>query len=237
MHVLVLGANGAIGLSIANEVLKQYPDATVHGTWRRNTPDKTLCNNKIHWHHLDITKESDIEHLATSIPELDWMINTVGMLHTPERSPEKNIRTFDTEFFLESIQTNTLPTLLLAKYFMPHLKRSETPRFVALSARVGSIEDNRLGGWYSYRISKSALNMTIKNLSIEWSRYIKKGVVIAFHPGTTDSELSKPFQKNVPEGKLFSGRYVAQSLLSILAELTPQDSGHFLDYQGESIPW
>lgn len=138
---------------------------------------------------------------------------------------------------MRSIEINTLPTLLLAQAFFPAFKNSPSVKFAVLSARVGSIEDNGLGGWYSYRASKAALNMVVKNLSIEWRRRLKQATVLALHPGTTDTALSKPFQTNVPQGKLFSADNVAKDLLDLMAGSTPSDSGQFWDYVGREIPW
>ncbi|EKO3738305.1 SDR family NAD(P)-dependent oxidoreductase, partial [Vibrio metschnikovii] len=130
-----------------------------------------------------------------------------------------------------------LPTLLLAKYFSPLMKTSDAAKFVTISAKVGSISDNRLGGWYSYRASKAALNMLLKTLSIEWQRTIKRGVVLALHPGTTDTPLSKPFQANVPADKLLTPEQAAQYLVELIIQATLQQTGQFLAYNGERLPW
>jgi len=106
-----------------------------------------------------------------------------------------------------------------------------------VSAKVGSIEDNRLGGWYSYRCSKAALNMAIKNISIEWRRRSPNVCVTSLHPGTTDTRLSAPFQRNVPDGKLFSCDHTAQCLVDVVSRLQLSDSGKFLAYNGEELPW
>ncbi|MDX1321189.1 MAG: SDR family NAD(P)-dependent oxidoreductase, partial [Oceanospirillum sp.] len=131
----------------------------------------------------------------------------------------------------------TLPTLLLAQHFSSALKKSTRGIFAAVSAKVGSIEDNRLGGWYSYRASKAALNMALKTLSIEWQRSHKQLCVAALHPGTTDTGLSEPFQKNVPEGKLFTPEQTGHYLLNVLEQLTPEQTGSFFSWNGETLPW
>lgn len=122
---------------------------------------------------------------------------------------------------------NTLPSLLLAKYFTPKLKRSTAPKFATISAKVGSISDNQLGGWYSYRASKAALNMFLKTMSIEWQRMVKHGTVLSLHPGTTDTALSAPFQTNVPEGKLFTPERVAKDLLGLIEKHPRKIAGRF----------
>ena len=130
-----------------------------------------------------------------------------------------------------------MSSLLLAKYAGPKLKRSERGIFAALSAKVGSIEDNRLGGWYSYRASKAAANMVLKNLSIEWQRTAPNIRVLALHPGTTDTNLSRPFQSRVKPEKLFSPEKVAELLLKQLDQSHANPSGRFIAYDGEELPW
>ena len=207
----------------------------VDATYYSQQPE--LENRRLSWHKVDATDEADIKRLSSEFDQLDWLINCVGMLHTPDLGPEKNLSSIDPEFFLKNISVNTLPSLLLAKHFTPILKASDNPKFAVVSAKVGSISDNRLGGWYSYRSSKAALNMFIKTMSIEWQRTIKKGTVLALHPGTTDTALSKPFQTNVPEGKLFESSYVAHQLVDIIRTARPDNSGHFYAYDGEQLSW
>lgn len=126
---------------------------------------------------------------------------------------------------------------MLAKHFCHALKQSDSARFAVISAKVGSITDNRLGGWYSYRASKAALNMFLKTLSIEWQRNMKHCVVLSLHPGTTDTPLSQPFQQSVPKGKLFTPEYVSNCLLPIIANATPVQTGCFFAYDGTELPW
>ncbi|GAM62995.1 C-factor [Vibrio ishigakensis] len=166
----------------------------------------------------------------------------MGILHCKHHGPEKSIRQLDSDFFMDNIKRNTLPTLLLAKYFqdklMPNSTNPQTyAKLVSLSARVGSIGDNRLGGWYSYRASKTALNMAIKTLHLEWQRMNRDIAVMALHPGTTDTELSRPFQRNLPDGQLMSAEQGAEHLFTQIANLTLEDSGSFMDFKGQPIPW
>ncbi|WP_408900962.1 SDR family oxidoreductase [Photobacterium piscicola] len=235
MNVLVLGGTGGIGLAIVQQLLLIKPHANIHATFFRHQPQ--YQHSQLHWHYCDITLENHIAALAKQLPQLDIVINAVGMLHTTEHQPEKSIQQFDVNFFQTNIQTNTLPSLLIAKHFMAALKTSSRSYFVTISAKVGSIEDNKLGGWISYRSSKAALNMAIKTISIEWRTKLPHCCVIAFHPGTTASPLSKPFQRNVAPHKLFTPTYTAQCLLSLLARLTPQETGQFLSYDGNTLPW
>ena len=233
--VLVIGGSGGIGKAVVKQLQTIAPTANIHTTFCNGKPDFSLDN--VTWHKVDITQESDVQQLASHFSSLDWVINCVGILHTATHRPEKSLNTIDPEFFVESMTTNALPTLLIAKHFTPLLKRSPAGKLATISAKVGSISDNRLGGWYSYRSSKAALNMLIKSISIEWSRIAKRATILSLHPGTTDTPLSKPFQTNVPEGKLFDADDVARQLLSIIERSTPQESGRFFAYNGEELPW
>ncbi|MDL5028196.1 SDR family oxidoreductase [Vibrio sp. TMPB1044] len=240
LHILVVGGSGGIGFAVVKHLLSElsrfdFLDVHVDATYHSQQPE--LENTRLNWHKVDATNEADIKCLSSEFEQLDWLINCVGMLHTPELGPEKNLASIDPEFFLKNISVNTLPSLLLAKHFTPILKTSDNPKFAVVSAKVGSISDNRLGGWYSYRSSKAALNMFIKTMSIEWQRTIKKGTVLALHPGTTDTALSKPFQTNVPEDKLFESSYVAHQLVDIIRTATPDKNGHFYAYDGEQLSW
>lgn len=135
------------------------------------------------------------------------------------------------------MQINALPSLLLAKHLQANFKHKRPGIFATISAKVGSIEDNRLGGWYSYRASKAALNMCLKTLAIEWQRVLPNVAVAALHPGTTDTFLSKPFQKNVPPEQLFTPEQSANYMLKVLKQLKPSETGKFWAFDGELLPW
>ncbi len=235
MKILIVGGNGGIGFAMLKESLTRYPDAQLHATYRRVKPH--WYHERVVWHQADASNNEDVKSLSELFDDIDWVINCIGLLHTSNKGPEKNLAALDSVFFQQMITTNTLPTLLLAKYFTPKLKKTDKPKFAVISAKVGSISDNQLGGWYSYRASKAALNMFIKTMSIEWQRMLKNGVVLALHPGTTDTPLSEPFQGNVPQGKLFTPEKVAYDLIGLIASSTPQESGSFLTYSGERLPW
>lgn len=159
------------------------------------------------------------------------------MLHTGTRGPEKTIRKIDPDFFLESTSINSLPALLLAKHLHTRFRHRRPAIFATVSAKVGSIEDNRLGGWFSYRASKAALNMCIKTLAVEWRRTLPNVAVAALHPGTTDTALSKPFQHNVPPEQLFTCEQSVDYRLKVLDDLKPLQTGRFLAFDGEQLPW
>ncbi|WP_375322153.1 SDR family oxidoreductase [Aliivibrio logei] len=235
MKILIVGGNGGIGFAMLKESLTRYPDAQLHATYRREKPQ--WHHERIVWHQVDASNNEDVKSLSELFDDIDWVINCVGLLHTSDKGPEKNLAALDYVFFQQMMATNTVPTLLLAKYFTPKLKKTDKPKFAVISAKVGSISDNRSGGWYSYRASKAALNMFIKTMSIEWQRVLKHGVVLALHPGTTDTALSEPFQANVPQGKLFTPEKVAYDLIGLVASSTPQESGSFLTYSGEHLSW
>lgn len=235
MKVLVVGGNGGIGAGLVNAILESNDDAIVHATYRQALPSFT--HDRLNWHQLDVTHEESFKKLASEVKEVDWIINCVGMLHTKEKGPEKAIRSIEPGFFMDSFRINTLPSLLLAKYFFRSMLASPPTVFAVVSAKVGSIQDNRLGGWYSYRASKAALNMALKTLSLEWRLKLPNCCVAALHPGTTDTQLSAPFQTNVAEHKLFTANHTAGLLLEVIHGLNSQKSGRFWNWDGEELPW
>lgn len=242
--VAIVGASGGIGAAFVESLIQRADVREIHATYHQSPAAGSIAsinafagNATVTWTKLDASDDAAVAAWMTSIGEIDWLINCAGMLHTATHGPEKSISSFDAEHFSRSVEINTLPTLLLGKYAHSALKASPEAVFVTISARVGSISDNRLGGWYSYRASKAALNMVLKCLSIEWGRTAGNIRVAALHPGTTDSRLSKPFQKNVPQGKLFSCEKTARLLLAQIDSLAGKPSGIFIAYDGEEIPW
>jgi len=181
----------------------------------------TLDHPKVTWQRLDLTDEAAVRDWAQGTGEIDWLINATGRLYTPAKDPEKSIHQIDPGFFLQNLSVNTLPALLLAKHVQDRFRHGRPAIFATLSARVGSIEDNRLAGWFSYRASKAALNMCLKTLAIEWRRTLPDIVVIALRPSTTDTSLSRPFQRNVPPEQLFTPAQTVSYLLNILDTVKP----------------
>jgi NAD(P)-dependent dehydrogenase (short-subunit alcohol dehydrogenase family) len=151
----------------------------------------------------------------------------VGLLHEGDLQPEKSLRHLQSAQLQRYFAVNSIGPVLLAKYLLPLLRHTERSMFATLSAKVGSIGDNHLGGWYGYRASKAALNMLIRTTAIEYQRVAPEVIVVALHPGTTDTNLSKPFQRHVPREQLFSSDRTAGQLLGVLENLTAQDSGGF----------
>ncbi|MFO8024300.1 SDR family NAD(P)-dependent oxidoreductase [Thiohalophilus sp.] len=235
MNIVIIGGSGGIGRTFV-EVLADRPAiSAIHATHYRTPPP--FDHPIVSWHPLDITDETAIQRWAQNLGEIDWLINAVGMLHDPEQGPEKSIRRLDPAFFMQNMTLNALPTFLLAKHLQPRFKHERPAIFATISAKVGSIEDNRLGGWYSYRASKAALNMGLKTLAIEWQRTLPNVAVVALHPGTTDTALSKPFQRHVPPGQLQSPVYTVNALLNVLDNLSPEQTGKFRAFDGELLPW
>lgn len=244
---LIIGG-GAIGQALAEYLSSEEFAAVaaqegvcqteVIATWRTTKP--VVQNSQLRWLQLDPTNQNSVAVFAQRIrqlwPDVHWLINCVGML-SGEQGPEKRIQDFSPTFFLHNCQVNVVPTLLLAQYFSDFLTTSESSVFAALSAKVGSIEDNRLGGWYSYRSSKAALNMALKTLSIEWQRRYPKRCVVALHPGTTRSPLSAPFSANVPPARYFTAYKTARLLAKQLLLLQPHHTGDFISWNGERLPW
>ncbi|WP_417454536.1 SDR family NAD(P)-dependent oxidoreductase [Kiloniella sp.] len=234
-NIVVFGGSGAIGAALVQQLSKENPSAQLH-VFSRRVPDYSL--SQMTYYTLDFLNEEQLEEHARMIKQsIDLLIVATGTLHDKDRKPEKSLRELTSEKLMELYTVNTIGPAMIAKHFLPKLNRKSRSIFAAISARVGSIEDNRLGGWYAYRMSKSALNMFLKTASIELKRTHKNAMVIGLHPGTVDSELSKPFQSNVPKEKLFTPDYSAGKLLSVIKGVTSSDSGQIIAWDGQVIPY
>ncbi len=166
----------------------------------------------------------------------DLVIVASGVLMLPDGTgPERSLRQIDGAAMAQMFALNTIGPALVAKHVLPLLPRSRPATFAALSARVGSIGDNRVGGWHSYRASKAALNMLIRNFAIELARTHRQALVVGLHPGTVDTGLSAPFQANLPAGQLTTADEAAANLLAVLAGLGVADSGGVFDWKGERV--
>lgn len=236
MNIAVIGASGAIGSAFINVILTKYPKSQLYAFSRAALSFEHPC---VHSDFIDLKDENSIEkaaQLATSQAPLDWVIVTTGILHSDYFQPEKSLKELNVTAFQAAFAINTIGPALIAKHFLPGLNRKNRSIFAVLSARVGSISDNRKGGWYSYRASKAALNMLLKTASIETQRINPNAIVVGLHPGTVDSKLSQPFQKFIPTQKIFSPEYAATQLLNVLENLSPQDSGAIWAWDGQIIP-
>jgi NAD(P)-dependent dehydrogenase (short-subunit alcohol dehydrogenase family) len=246
---LIIGGSRGIGLALVRELLARSFDGRVIVAARSALDSNEL--GQLREEHgarlermaMDVTDQTSVAEAAKRLAEQSvrpaLVVNVAGLLHERHRRlrPEKRLEDLDAERMQRVFAVNTIGTALCLRYFLPQMAGDERAVFAALSARVGSISDNRLGGWYSYRASKAALNQLIKTASIEARRRFENVILAALHPGTTDTDLSAPFQSNVPAEKLFSPQFVAQRLLHVLDGLEGQDSGGFFAWDGQRILW
>ena len=234
-NIAVIGSSGALGNAFTEQLAALHSSAVIHAFSRQ--PRASVDN--IRGHAIDYAREDSIGKaaaLAAQQAPLDIVIVATGILHDGTLTPEKSLRELSAQKFQRLFAGNTILPALVAKYFLPHLNRHSRSIFAALSARVGSVSDNRLGGWYAYRASKAALNMVIKNAAIETARRNKQAIVVGLHPGTVDSSLSQPFQANVPADSLFTPEFSAAKLLAVLADLKPQHNGACLAWDSSEVP-
>lgn len=230
----VIGASGGIGRALVEHFCS---DGSVDRVYAFSRQAIEFDSPKVISAPLDTLDESSIKHAASSIDSsLSRVVVATGLLHNQRVQPEKSARQLSLNAFNEVFNVNTFGPALVAKHFVPLLSKDSTSVFAALSARVGSISDNGLGGWYAYRASKTALNMLIKCLAIEFSRSNKKACIVGLHPGTVDTALSTPFQKNVPDEKLFTAAQSAKYLIDVINQRSPSDSGNCFAWDGQKIP-
>lgn len=247
-HVLVTGASSGIGLGMVQQLLANRHVAAITAVSRHATRSDALLalasqasDDRLSMLDIDLTDEDAINALPGALrqrhPRLHLVINAAGVLQSESLRPERSIRQLTRASLDQAFALNAFAPILLAGALMPLLDASEGSVFASLSARVGSIGDNRLGGWYAYRASKSAQNQLIRTFAIELTRRNPKARCLLLHPGTVDTPLSEPFQANVPAEKLFTVERAASQLLDIIAQSTPADSGRFLAWDGTDVPW
>ncbi len=221
---VIIGARGGIGAALADALDAGDQYDRVIRLHRESAPA------------IDILNEASIAaaagDLADTAPQL--VIVATGLLHTASKGPEKSLRELDPEWMMENYRINAVGPALVAKHFLPIMAKQGPICVAVLSARVGSISDNRLGGWHSYRASKSALNMFIRNIAIEWQRKNAQSVVVALHPGTVETPLSAPFKGN-PAHERFAPARAAADMLHVLASLRPEQSGQIFAYDGSVV--
>lgn len=233
VRALVIGAGGAVGGALV-EVLAA--DAGVARVVACARSARRYDGAKIEGRPMDILDEASIVAALEGVGEIDLAIVATGLLHEPGGlSPEKTWRALDRALLLRSFAVNAVGPALVAKHVLPLLPRQGKAVFAALSARVGSISDNRLGGWYGYRASKAALNQLIRTLAIELARQRQEAICVGLHPGTVDSGLSRPFQSGVGEGRLFAPEFAAERLLAVIDGLDVVASGHLVAWDGQII--
>lgn len=225
---VIIGASGGIGGAFA-DLLEE--EGGYDRIWRfsRSAPGDDF---------LDVTQEASIAAAAERVaagPPPAMVFVASGILHDGGNGPEKSLRDIDAAWMARVFAINAIGPALVAKHFVPLMPRTGSAIFAALSARVGSVSDNRLGGWHGYRASKAALNMLVRNIAIELSRRNDRAIAVGLHPGTVDSALSKPFQGNVAPGKLFAPDRAALQLLDVIEALKPQDSGKCFAWDGVEV--
>ena len=232
--VAVIGSSGAIGRAFVDHYIN---DLSINSIFSFSRSSIGIDNNKVKHFSIDIENESSIENAAKSVEEtnFDEIIIASGLLHTNEFGPEKSIKDLKADNILKVLNVNTVGPAIIGKYFLPLLNKDNKSVMAFLSARVGSISENKLGGWYAYRASKSALNQVIKTFSIELKRTNPKAIIIGLQPGTVDSELSAPFKRSVSNNKLFTAEYSVSQLLEVIERADESSSGNLISWDGEII--
>ncbi len=247
INACVFGASGGIGSAILAQLAVDPMVTRVYAGSRKGESHSAA---KVIPFRCDITDEEEIAAAAAAIDDdlgdrgsgdqaLQLVFIATGLLHDSAAglSPEKSYRSQSGDAYASAFAVNATGPALIGKHFLPLMARKERCIFAALSARVGSISDNRLGGWHAYRASKAALNMILQNFALEIGLRNSEALVVGLHPGTVDTRLSQPFQRNVSEGKLFSADYSAGCMLNLLDSLTPEDSGQLFAWNGVAIPY
>ena len=223
---VVVGGSGGVGAALVAALRDCPAYDEVLALGRRGSPA------------LDLLDEASITAAAAAVrargvPTL--VFDATGFLHGGGMEPEKSWRELDPAHLAHAFAINAIGPALLMKHFLPLLPRERRAVFATLSARVGSIGDNRLGGWYAYRASKAALNQLVRTAAVELRRGRPQAICVALHPGTVDTGLSAPFAKSGLQVQ--PPALAAQRLLTVLAGLKAEDSGQFFDYRGERLPW
>ena len=238
-NVLIVGASGGI----ASALIEQYCNegAQVLAVSRAPAAD-VLQSENVSYHQLAEQNDKAISDFVKQLAKQDVTLTTVvittGFLHRDSDGihPEKRLEDVSEHALAAYFETNSIIPALWLKHLV-NIMSKEGSTLVCLSARVGSISDNGLGGWYGYRASKAALNMLVKTASVEYKRRLKDVMLVCYHPGTVDTDLSKPFQKNVAAKKLFTAAFTAKQLIHHLSVLNRDQACHFIDWNGEVVTW
>ncbi len=233
--VAVFGASGGIGQALCEALAARGTQVIHAGSRSGAAPDIA----GVRPFTFDLADEASIAAAAEVMRDdpPEWVIVATGVLTLADGTgPERSYKRLDPATMAEVLTLNTIGPALVAKHMLALMPRVRPFVFAALSARVGSISDNRLGGWHSYRASKAALNMLLRNFALEMARTHPDGVIVGLHPGTVDSALSQPFQTNLPDGQLTAPSEAAAKLIGVLSGLQPEQSGRVFDFRGEEIP-
>ena len=235
MKIAVIGASGEIGKEFVKHFLQ---NKQVEKLYLFSRSDTHFQDDRIIHSFIDIEDEESIKKSAAKLPQntiLDAVIVATGILHTQDILPEKSLKDLSQDKFLKLYAVNTIGPALIAKHFISKLNCNSRSIFAVLSARVGSISNNYLGGWYSYRCSKAALNMLIKNISIEVGRKSSYPIIVGLHPGTVNSKLSSQFTSGVSQDKVFTAEYSVTKMIKVLLGLTKEDTGKLFAWDGKEI--
>lgn len=246
---LVQGGTRGIGLQFVKRLAAQPQVEKVFATGRSALDPQCALNtdptlkDKVVPVAVDLASESSIQqacgHIQDSSDRLHFVLNASGFLHRHEQGvgPERKLDQVCEGLLEENFRVNAYAPILWAKHLSSLLKHKDPAVFASISARVGSISDNRMGGWYSYRASKAAQNMLMRCLALEWARTHKSVTVLSLHPGTVQTDLSAPFSGNVRPGKLFSPEQAVNYLWSVINSTTAKDTGKFFAWDGKEIPF
>lgn len=233
---MIVGAGGGIGLAILGEAAHRLNPCRIIATHRQPV---SSVEEQISWLDLNFDDPAQLarqaEHIAQDLESLDYLIFASGLLHGDAISPEKKLGDWDAHQFQQVMWVNAGAPLTVFASLQPALSKSPQPKVMFLSAQIGSISDNQSGGWYSYRMSKAALNMGVRTAAIEAARWRNAASIVAVHPGTTTSALSKPFTQR--RRNLSTPTQTARQLVELLVNLTPAQSGLLLNRDGSVLPW
>ncbi|MDP4548183.1 MAG: SDR family NAD(P)-dependent oxidoreductase [Marinobacter sp.] len=245
MTVIIAGVSGAIGSALAERFLAERPGEPLIGLARqldgvserlREHPAVYLMGWQAE-HPLDLASHPEVRDLLASAQGGVTLIYAAGWLHNDKATPEKRVEDIHLANMLQAYQVNCVGFALLVQALSPWFRGKRLSRVAAVSAKVGSIQDNRLGGWYAYRCSKAALNMLVKNLSVELPRKYAPVACVALHPGTTRSALSDPFSQSLAKLTVHEPDATADHLFNVLSTLSEEDSGRFINWDGRDLPW
>lgn len=239
IDAIVIGGNGGIGNALVKKLSQLNEIGSVYCCSRKKPNG---LPSEANWIPFDITSENSIieasQNIKRQCQNVRLIIIASGILYDKYANmPEKSLKDINADYFFEVFKINTLGPILTAKHFTSIFEKQNKTIMCILSARVGSIEDNNLGGWYSYRSSKSAVNMMAKSLSIEMKRKNGDSITALIHPGTVDTALSKPFQSSVAKNKLFTTDKAAESILSVIGGWNNESNGGFFAWNGQKIPF
>lgn len=235
-NILVIGAGHGLGLALSKLCMESFPEAKVQATYRRKEEAYELIESGIVSIQIDPKDEKEVEVFCRSLGEVDLVINCVGMLEGKGFGPEKSLKDISLLNLTEIFQVNSFVTPLWAKHLRSHFSKESISVFATLSAMVGSIGENEIGGWYGYRASKAALNMFIKTIAIEFKRMQLKTSVVAIHPGTTRTSLSENYLKGV-QHRIWEPEEAAENILEVLISCPQEGSGLFKNWDGRIIEW